>query len=89
MGQTCHHRQQDGHYLLGRTESRSGEEERSRYVFSGCLSSRPTSGGLYIHDSEHPHLCRHAGLAKGGGWIYPEGEGTGEQIITSMTSHDV
>ena len=29
-----------------------------------------------------------AELAKSGGWIYPEGEGTGEQIITSMTGHD-
>ena len=27
-----------------------------------------------------------AELAKGGGWIYPEGEGTGEQITT--TSHE-
>ena len=28
-----------------------------KVVYSGYLSSRPTSGGLYIHDSEHPHLC--------------------------------
>ena len=38
-------------------------------------SIRPTSGGLYVHDSEHPYICTDinvdAELAKGGGWIYP------------------
>ena len=37
----------------------------------GCLPSKPTSRGLYIHDSEHPHVCTNttvdAELAKGGG----------------------
>ena len=57
-----------------------------KVVYSGCLSSKHTSGGLYIHDSEHPHLCTDNSvdveLAKGGGWIYPEGEGTGKQGIS-------
>ena len=39
----------------------------------GCLSSKPTSGGLYIHDSEHPHVCTNvivdAVLVSGGDWI--------------------
>ena len=45
----------------------------------------------YMMVSIHAYAsCRHdvdAELAKGGGWIYPEGEGTGEQIMTSITSH--
>ena len=60
-----------------------------KICYSVYLSSRPTSGGLYIHDSEHPHICTvGAELPKGGGWIYPEGVVTGEQIITSMTSQE-
>ena len=45
-----------------------------------------------MHDSGHPHICTdisiNTKLAKGGGWKYQEGEGSGEQIITNMTSHE-
>ena len=41
------------------------EKRLFKVCYSVCLSSKPTSGGLYIHDSEHSHLCRHAELAEG------------------------
>ena len=47
---------------------------------------------IYMIVSIHTYICTDmsvdAELAKGGGWIYAEGEGTGEQTITSMTSHE-
>ena len=65
-------------------------------LFLGCLSCRPTSGGLYIHHSEHPHICTDisvdAELAKGGGWIYPEGQDwiypEGEGFQARRVDHD-
>ena len=54
-----------------------------KVVNSGYIASKPTSRGLYIHDSDAStplhRLSVDADLAKAAGWIYPEGEGTGEQ----------
>ena len=60
-----------------------------KVVYSGYLSaSLLLEVYTYVHNSEHPHICKDISvdveLAMSGGWIYPEGEETGEQIITTV-----
>ena len=57
---TWQRRDHTGLWRVFMTIGQDGITQRRRgpvkVVYSGCLSSRPTSG-VYIYMSEHPHLC--------------------------------
>ena len=57
----------------GTTKWRRENQLRFFFIQYTHLVTRPTSGGLYIHDSEHPYICIDSSvedeLARDGGWI--------------------
>ena len=84
-------------YILGKTAEHVAEKRERVKVNNLIIKSIYLAGLLpeviYMYMVLSVHICTDisvdAELARGGGWIYPEGVGTGEQIITNMTSYQV